>query len=161
MDRAEYLRGVSEFFYQGEQIGEVVSSFFVAREPDPVRRYKWATLLQLETETKARLRPLLMRLGLGVEQTDISAQAAGFTEAAAGKTWHEQMQEIAAVTDFYLEKFRAIEAAAPDGEEREMARAMVAHETAINNFAKREVAGDSANSEADMAAQLSWPLPRP
>lgn len=155
------MKGISEFFYQGEQIGEAASSFFLAREMDPERRYKWATLLQLETETKARLRPFLVRLGLGVEQTDISAQVAGFTEAAAEKSWLETMRDIAGITDFYLEKFRAIESAAPDGEERGMARLMVAHETAINNFAKREIAGDSANSVADMVAQLQWPLPPP
>jgi hypothetical protein len=161
MDRAEYLSATGEFFYQGEQIGEAVSSYFVTREKDPVRRYKWATLLQLETETKARLRPFLMRLGLGVEQTDISVQVAGFAEAASGKSWRGQMQDVADITDFYLEKFRAIEAAAPEGEEREMARVMVAHETTINNFAKRELAGDSVASEADMVAQLHWPLPPP
>jgi hypothetical protein len=38
---------------------------------------------------------------------------------------------------------------------------MVAHETAINNFAKLEIASDSANSAAEMVAQFQWPLPPP
>lgn len=80
-----------------------------------------------------------------------------FTQAAPGKGWLEHMHDVAGITDFYLEKFRAIEAAAPEGVERDMARAMVAHETAINKFAKLEIAGEGANSVAEMVAQLHWP----
>src|SRR5437870_5498841 len=143
MDRSEYLNGVNEFFYQGEVLGEAVSLWFIEHESDPMRRYKWGTLLQLETETKARLRPFLARLGLSLVQNDVSAQVVEFTRDFADKSWQQQMQDIASVTDFFLEKFRAIEAAAPDDPERDMARAMVVHETAINNFARRELAGDA------------------
>ena len=76
MDRSEYLNAIMEHFYRGEQIGEAASSYLVTHEANPVRRYKWATLLQLETETKARLRPFLMRLGLSPAQTDVSARVA-------------------------------------------------------------------------------------
>jgi hypothetical protein len=53
MDRAQYLKAVEDFMYQGEVLGEAMLDAYVAREKDPARRYKWATILQLETETKA------------------------------------------------------------------------------------------------------------
>jgi hypothetical protein len=127
---------------------------------DPVRRYKWANLQQLETETKAGLRPFLMRLGLSVAQNDVSNQVEEYSKGFADKSWRELMKLVVEVTDFYLEKFREIEAAAPDGE-RPMARAMVLHETALNEFAKRELAGDAEHSLDGVICQLHWPIARP
>src|SRR5579862_2703191 len=124
MDRAEYLQAVSEYFYQGEILGEAFFAACVARETDAERRRKWSALLQLESETKARLRPFLVRLGLGIAQDDVSARVAELTRDFATKSWRTHMEEIADITDFYLQKFRAIEEAAPP-DEREMARSMV------------------------------------
>jgi len=160
MNRSEYLNAINEFFYQGEVLGEAFFAYCVAHETESERRHKWATLLQLETETKARLRPFLLGLGLSVAQDDVTARVAEITTGFAAKSWQQHMREIDAITSHYLEKFRAIEAAAPEGTEREMARAMVLHETALNNFAKRELTGDVANSLADVTAQLHWPLGR-
>lgn len=160
MNRTEYLAAVSEFMYQGEVLGEAVLGRWLQLESDPVRRYKWATLQQLETETKARLRPFLMRLGLSVVQNDVSAQVEEYSKGFADKSWSELMQLTLEVTDTYLEKFREIEAAAPDGE-REVARSMVVHEAALNDFAKRELTGDTENSLADVISQLQWPIERP
>jgi hypothetical protein len=56
MDRAEYLKGINDFMYQGEVLGEVILDCYVHLEKDPERRYKWGTVLQLESETKTRLR---------------------------------------------------------------------------------------------------------
>jgi hypothetical protein len=160
MDRSEYLNAVNEFFYQGEVLGEAFFAYCVEHETDPQRRYKWANLLQLETETKARLRPFLARLGLSLAQDDVSAQIAEITAGFGEKSWTQIMEEIAGITDFYLDKFRAIEAAAPEGE-RQMARSMLIHEAAINAFAKLEMIGDGANSLADVVSQLKWPVPPP
>lgn len=160
MNRTEYLAAVNEFLYQGEVLGEAVFGRWLQLEKDPVRRYKWANLQQLETETKARLRPFLMRLGLSVAQNDVSNQVEEYSKGYADKSWSEHMKLMVEVTDFYLEKFREIEAAAPDGE-REIARSMVIHETALNEFAKRELAGDADDSLAGVIKQLQWPIARP
>lgn len=154
MTREEYLNGINEFFYQGEVLGEAVFAYHVKHERDEQRRKKWAALLQLETETKARLRPFLQSLGLSVAQDDVTARIGEITAGFETKSWQQHMKEIDEITSFFLEKFRAIEAAAPVGPERDMASAMVQHETAINNFAKREMAGDSANSLVDVVAEL-------
>jgi hypothetical protein len=157
MERAEYLQAVSEHFYQGEVLGEAFFTACVALENDPARSRKWATLLQLESETKARLRPFLARLGLSVAQDDVSARIAELTQGFATKPWRQHMQEIADITDFFLQKFSAIERAAPE-DEREMARSMIVHEAAIHRFAKLELAGDTENSLRDVEMQLKWPL---
>jgi hypothetical protein len=156
MDRAEYLQSISEHFYQGEVLGEAFFAACVALERNEERRRKWVALLQLESETKARLRPFLLRLGLSVAQEDVSARIAELTRDFAAKPWQQHMQEIADITDFFLQKFRAIEEAAPP-DEREMARAMVAHETAIHRFAQLELAGETKTSLQAVEAQLMWP----
>jgi len=158
MTRDEYLAAINEFFYQGEVLGEAVFAYHVKHETDSGRRRKWAALLQLETETKARLRPFLYSLGLSLAQDDVSARIEEITASFATKSWQQHMKEIDEITQFFLGKFRAIEASAPVGPEREMASAMVEHETSINNFAKRELAGDGTGSLADVEAQLRWPL---
>jgi len=70
------------------------------------------------------------------------------------------MEELAGITNFFLEKFREIEGAAPDSE-REAAHSMVVHETALNKFAQLELAGDTNNSLNDVIAQLQYPLAPP
>jgi hypothetical protein len=160
MERSEYLNAVNEFFYQGEVLGEAFFGRCLELETDPARRYIWATLQQLETETKAKLRPFLMRLGVSVVQHDLTERVTEFTNGFADKSWRLLMEEIAGVTRFYLEKFRQIEAAAQEGE-RGMARSMIAHETALHNFAKRELAGETQRSLDEVIAQLQWPLPAP
>jgi hypothetical protein len=160
MERAEYLNAVNKYMYQGEVLGEAILACYVALEQDPVRRYKWGTVLQLETETKARLRPFMTRLGLSIAQDDTRQAIAGFAESFASKSWLDHMRELVGITTIYLEKFRTIADAAP-GDEREVAHSMVVHEAAIKNFAELELAGDSANSLNDMIAQLQYPLTPP
>ena len=158
MTRDEYLTSINEHFYQGEVLGEAFFAYCVNHEKDPERRKKWAALLQLETETKARLRPFLASLGLSVAQDDVTARIGEITAGFADKPWQQHMREIEEITTFFLDKFRAIEAAAPAGKERDMASTMVLHETAINNFAKREQAGEGLHSLKDVVAQLQWPM---
>ena len=67
------------------------------------------------------------------------------------------MEELLAITGFYLGHFAEVEAAAPESE-REMAHAMVVHETALGEFARRELAGMAATSLDPITEQLAWPL---
>ena len=160
MNRTEYLKAVNESMYQGEVFGEALLSCYVGLEQDAERRYRWGTLLQLETETKARLRPFLTRLGLSIAQDDLRERIAHFAKSFASKSWHRHMEEIVVITDLYLGKFREIESAAPENE-REVAHSMVVHESAIKKFAQLELAGDAANSLNDVIAQLQYPLVNP
>jgi hypothetical protein len=160
MNRSEYLKAVSEIMYQGEVLGEALLDCYVSLEQDAERRYKWGTILQIETETKARLRPFLTRLGLSIVQNDVRDQVAGFAKSYASKSWRRHMEETVGITKFYLAKFREIEAAAPESD-REVAHSMLVHEAAINRFAQMELEGDTANSLNDVIAQLQYPLVKP
>ncbi len=102
----------------------------------------------------------MVRLGLSVVENDVSDQVREFSKGFAEKPWSELMRLMIEVTDTYITKFREIEAAAPDSE-REVARSMVVHEMALNDFAKRELNGDADNSLADVVSLLQWPIARP
>src|SRR5215472_10609653 len=108
MDRAEYLKGVNGYLYQGEVLGEAFFHAYLKQETDPERRFKWATLMQLECETKARLRPFLSRLALSVEEADTREQLAEYVASYHSKTWSHHMAELKESTESYLEKFREI-----------------------------------------------------
>ncbi len=70
------------------------------------------------------------------------------------------MEELVRITDFYVEKFREIEGAAP-AQEREVAHSMVVHEASIKRFGELELAGEGTNSLRDVIAQLQYPLAKP
>jgi hypothetical protein len=160
MNRAEYLSAVNEFIYQGEVLGEAVFNLYLGLEENAERRYKLATLLQLESETKVRLRPFMTQLGLSIAQEDVRDRVAEFAQSYASKSWRQHMEELAGIINFFLEKFREIENDAP-ASEREVAHSMVVHESALNKFAQLELAGDANNSLNDVIAQLQFPLPPP
>ena len=65
-----FKQGLVEL-YQGEVLGEVLFDQMLPYFIEPDKQYKIAVMLQLETETKARLRPAMMQLGLDLgEQSE-------------------------------------------------------------------------------------------
>jgi hypothetical protein len=59
------------------------------------QRLKLGSMLQLETETKARLRPAMFALGLSVvENTAMREQAIATAESLAGASWIEKMTAL-------------------------------------------------------------------
>src|SRR5689334_14647212 len=160
MNRAEYLNSIEENLYQGEVLGEAVFARFLAREQDPMRRYQWASLLQLESETKIRLRPFLAHLGLSIADADVKDRADGFAANYATTPWNDHMKMLVEVTDYYLGKFREVAAFAPDSD-RDVTQSMVAHEQAIQDFARGELAGNTRTSIDAVVAQLRFPIALP
>ena len=65
MSLEEYKLGLSEQ-YQGEVIGEVAVNSLLQQFRNPREQYLLATVFQFETETKARLRPVVAELGIDV-----------------------------------------------------------------------------------------------
>lgn len=147
--------------YQGEIIGEALFNRMLDFYDDPVHRHKVALMLQLESETKARLRPAMLELGIDMRELDASREA-GLTMAAslADKPWPEAMAMLHEALLPFVERYTAIAAQAP-ARYRELAQSMVRHETSLLRFAACEAAGESANSSVDIEAQLQYPLPAP
>ena len=79
MDRTAYLEGVAAL-YSGEVWGEAFASRWLEQCTDPHHKHVLSMLLQMESEAKVRLRPLLARLGLSLIEEE-SQRAAGAAEA--------------------------------------------------------------------------------
>ena len=147
--------------YQGEVIGEVVSGRMLAFFDDPGQRYKIAVMLQLETETKARLRPTLMELGLDLAELEESRKLVHeMADSLQSMTWIETMEGLRDALKPYVDRYREIAATAP-AQYRAIADSMVVHEQSLYHFAELESAGDGEHSMDDVIAQLQFPLPAP
>lgn len=60
MDKNAYVEGVAAL-YAAEVLGEGLASRWLQLTSEPVHQYKLGLFLQLESEAKVRLRPLLAR----------------------------------------------------------------------------------------------------
>ena len=146
--------------YQAEVIGEVLFNAMLDMYPDPDQQYKSATMLQLETETKARLRPALVALGANLTELDASREAGhGFVDAIKGKDWREAMQVLSDGVMPYVERYRDIAASAPE-QYREIALSMVEHEESLQQFASEEAQGSGEQALQRIISQLQYPLAR-
>ena len=155
----EFKIGLSEL-YQGEATGEVVFYRLLERFDSPDQRYKLGSLLQLETEAKARLRPAVFELGLDLAELDESRDKGNeFDRTFEGMDWRAAMAHLATLNEPFVKRYREIAEAAPP-EYRGLADSMAVHEKSIQNFAEREAAGDGDHSIDDVVKQLIFPLPR-
>jgi hypothetical protein len=145
--------------YESEILGEALFLALVDVAKSPRDRYHFGTLLQLESETKARLRPLLFKHGVSLDETmDLS-----LVELAVGAYKKMTSQEFAAVNVPVLEEFLArFDAIVKAGDEadREILESMVRHEAAIVRWATMERDGESDGSLDEIIAQLNYPLPQ-
>jgi hypothetical protein len=65
MEREEYLRGIASL-YAAEVLGEGLASRWLELCSEREQKYKLSLFLQLESEAKVRLRPLLARYNLSL-----------------------------------------------------------------------------------------------
>jgi hypothetical protein len=94
MNQQEYQQCLIDI-YQGEVLGEALFSRLLETELNPDMSYAYGCLLQLETETKARIRVLLVRHGLSIVE---SAQS-----RADGMTWADALRNCP--TEDFLKQF--------------------------------------------------------
>jgi hypothetical protein len=72
MAKPNYPECIREL-YESEVFGETLTLALLAAAKNERERYHHGTLLQLETETKARLRPFLFKHGINLsEDTDLA-----------------------------------------------------------------------------------------
>jgi hypothetical protein len=158
---AGYKEALQEF-YSGEVLGEALySALFVLAAGDD-ERLKMATLLQLETETKAWLRPHLLAAGLSIaEETSDRDRGAAFAGYFGSLPWSERLGGLRAlVLDQVVPRYRALAQEAQQrgaGGEEELCRYMIDHELAQVDFIERELAGE-ANPLAPLERLLRYPL---
>jgi hypothetical protein len=149
-------------FYQGEILGEAMFDAMLQSGRSATERYKIALMLQLETETKARLRPALAAQGLPLhEDPQMRPLGEQFAKDLANANWDEKMRALAqSLSETYLPRYRELAAALPPPL-RAIGDSMVAHEQALLEMARRELAGQSHCSDEPVRDLLAHPLPRP
>ena len=159
MSWEEFKKGLSEL-YQGELVGEAFFSELTKRYESPPHQYKLATLLQLETETAARLRPAALELGVALSYLDeYRKMGEDFLKGCEGMDWKQFLAYLEEAVKPFVERYTEIAAIAPP-EYKDLADSMVVHEKAIQTFARLESSGDTEHSLEDVIKQLKFPLKR-
>ena len=87
MSDLEYPACINEL-YQSEVLGEQAFLALIAVARNAREKYHFGTLLQLESETKVRLRPFLQKYDMQfVENQENGEQVAGFVAAYQDNNW--------------------------------------------------------------------------
>jgi hypothetical protein len=160
MSLAEFKKGLLEE-YQGELIGEVVFSELARHFGSPQHQYKLGTLLQLETETAARLRPTALELGVDLFfRGEYREMGQEFLKSFDGKDWPDLMTGLGTAVEPFVKRYTEIAEIAPP-EYKDLADSMVVHERAILTFTRLELSGDTERSLDDVMKQLTFPLKQP
>ena len=96
--------------YLGEQAGEMIFESLLKNSLDPNQRYIYSHMLQLETEGKAIMRPLLMRLEIPIEENeDMRNQGVEIAARFNEMTFKEQIENIyQSVKDYYLPQYEEL-----------------------------------------------------
>ena len=160
MSLEEYKLGLSEQ-YQGEVIGEVALNCMLPKFRSPRQQYLLGTVLQLETETKARLRPVLAQLGIDIVEAEESRKTGlEFGGMVEGLDWKSSMEVLAKALIPYVKKYQEIAAIAPP-DYKELAESMVVHERSIQQLWELEAQGSGDRAVDEINKQLLFPLPKP
>lgn len=151
-------------FYGGEIIGEAIYSGLLECANDPFERLKLAHLLQLETETKAWLRPHMILAGLSIAEPSESRETGlKFVAALAKLDWPGKMKALVDLVPESAQQYRAFAEAARDRGDAQQAAVcdfMVEHELGQAEFARLELEGaELFISLAPILRQSRYPLP--
>jgi hypothetical protein len=160
MSLEEYKLALEEQ-YQGEVTGEVSICQLLKQFASPRQQYLLGTMLQLETETKARLRPAAASLGIDLVESDQAhADGEALAELAKGLDWQSSMRTLEGPLADFTSRYREIASIAPP-EFKELADSMVIHEESLLNLARSEANGEIDDSIDAVIDQLVFPLPKP
>ena len=159
MSKDEYPTCINEL-YQSEVLGEQAFLRLMSVAKNEREKYHFGTFLQLETETKARLRPFLHRYGIEfVEDPDSGEQVDGFVALYQANSWRDFLASLKPVIDQFLARFEEIANVGPP-EDQEMLQSMVRHERSFVHWIEKEIAGEEGALDVAIS-QLQFPLPAP
>jgi hypothetical protein len=130
--------------YQGEVLGEVLFDRMADQIDDEEHKSKMRVLATLERRTKESIAPALERAGLSTAPDPESLRTAEALSSAAATPWEDLLATFEPITSQFCAMYRRIGELDPS--ESEMSELLVAHELALRNFARAEIAGDTATS---------------
>lgn len=141
----DYAEGLLAF-YEGEILGEAFYSALLETTDDPVERLELAHLLQLETETKAWLRPHLVSAGVSLVEPVALREAGRAYAQAQPSDWYERMKSLAEGIETVFAglygRYGDIARSHGRADEAAVCDFMVDHEMAQVEFARRDMAGE-------------------
>ena len=118
--------------------------------------------LQLESETKVRLRPFLQKYGMGLVESldaDSGEQVAGFVALYEESSWVDFLSALKPLIYQFLARFREI-ADAGVAQDQDILDSMIIHEESFVHWIEKELAGEEGSLDAAIS-QLQHPLPAP
>jgi hypothetical protein len=131
--------------YQGEVLGEALFGGIADRIDDAEHAHKMRVLATLERRTKEAVAPALARAGISTApDPEMLGLAEGLAPDSATQAWEEVMASLEAITGQFIPLYERI--GQLDPAEREAVNLLVAHEAALRDFARAELAGDTATS---------------
>ena len=157
----EVMDGLVEV-YQGEWRGELVLEALLASCRDPQQRRILATLAQFEAETRIRLRPTMVQLGLPTTMgDDVPAAFALSFARLKDLPWLAFVETVRdGIRDVFIPRYRQIaDLAVEDGDPLAIAAThyMVIHEVALLDALDRLLRGE-ANPTRAINALLHFPM---
>jgi hypothetical protein len=153
--------GMMELF-QGEVLAESLFDAMLHHCSDDRERYVIGTMLQLETETKARLRQAIAQREMSfAEESEKRDFGKALARNLESEPWLGKMKTLFDVLDgVYVPRYQEInDAASP--EDKEITGYMVMHETSLRECLWRELNGNTNSSVELILPQLRYPLPIP
>lgn len=158
MDKSAYLAGVAEL-YSEEVFGEGLANRWLELASDRDERYKLDLFLQLESEAKVRLRPLLARCGLSlVEDEGRRTAGAEMAERFASLPWKTAMAELASLCRGFVPRYQALLNEAPP-DDAPLVSFMVDHEQSFMRMAEREANGEGC-MDRELLVKVAYPIAR-
>jgi hypothetical protein len=156
MSDLDYPDCINEL-YQSEVLGERAFLALRSLARNERERYHFGTFLQLESETKVRLRPFLQKYDLELVETFDEEQIAGFVSLYTDNSWEGFLTAVRPLIEQFLQRFCDIAELGPP-EDRATLQSMVTHEQSFLHWIDKELAGEEGALDAALS-QLHYPFP--
>jgi hypothetical protein len=156
MSAPEYPECLRELI-ESEIFGEAVSLALLEVVKNERERYHLASLLQLETETKARLRPLLYKHNVSLSEKMPLDHIERIVWGYINASWEEFTKANIKIVEGFLARFKEIAMIGPD-EDRVVLESMIRHEQAILRWFDMESRGEKEGSLDGILAELQHPV---
>lgn len=156
----EQVREVAEM-YQGEVYGEAFYCALLDLFDTPLQKHLIGSLLQLETENKARLRQIVFGHGGDIIESDASRNdARDFIRQVEHMSWTDATAYMVAASVEFQDRYREIVKTVPDAL-KPVVNSMIEHEDLIIAAMKLASEGEDEKAIELVAGELMMPLPKP
>lgn len=159
MSNTEYPACISEL-YQSEVLGEQAFLALMAVARNEREKYHFGTFLQLESETKIRLRPFLRKYAIDFVEGPVSIEEVnGFVALYKESSWLDFLTALKPLVSQYVARFSEIANAGPT-EDQDVLQSMIEHEESFVHWIEKETLEEQGALDAAIG-QLQYPLPAP